>query len=129
MNDLNLIYMKKESTVQKIAADAVDDIKKYIEEHPLERTLIPNLAAKVSIGKNLLHEAFKQIEGKTIIRFQLEKRMEKACSMLEEGRLSVSQIAYKCGYREQANFTSDFKKVYHVTPKEIMLQMLEIGNG
>jgi AraC-like DNA-binding protein len=129
MNDLNLIHMQKVRPVSQIAAYAVEDIKKYIEQHPLERIPIPDLLAKVAIGKNLLHEAFRQIEGKTIIRFQLEKRMEKACSLLEEGRFSVSQIAYKCGYREQANFTNDFKKIYQITPKEIMLQMLETDNG
>jgi AraC-like DNA-binding protein len=100
-----------------------------LKNRPLERIPIPNLISKVAIGKNLIHTAFKQIEGKTIIRFQLEKRMEKARTILEEGRMSVSQTAYKCGYREQANFTSDFKKVYNVTPKEITLQTLEIYSG
>jgi len=116
--------MKKERPIPQFVADAVNTIKQYIEQHPLERIPIPDLISKVAIGKNLLHEAFRQVEGKTIIRYQLEKRMEKACSIIEEGRLNMSQIAYKCGYREQANFTSDFKKVFHVPPKEKAAQIL-----
>ncbi|MBO9204608.1 MULTISPECIES: helix-turn-helix transcriptional regulator [Niastella] len=117
--------MRNERPVSPHVADAVRIIKQYIEQHPLERIPIPNLIAKVTIGKNLLHESFRQLEGKTIIRFQLEKRMEKASSLLEEGRLSVSQIACKCGYREQANFTSDFKKIFNLTPKEKVSQTLD----
>ena len=110
--------MKKETRVSPIVAAAVDIIKQYIEQHPLERIRIPALTDKVCIGTNLLHGSFKKIEGKTIARFQLEKRMERASLMLEEGKLTVSQIAYRCGYRERANFTSDFKKVFNITPTE-----------
>jgi len=110
--------MEKERRVSPIVAAAVDIIKQYIEQHPLERIRIPTLTDKVCVGTNLLHGSFKKIEGKTIARFQLEKRMERASLMLEEGKLTVSQIAYRCGYRGQANFTSDFKKVFHVTPTE-----------
>jgi AraC-like DNA-binding protein len=116
--------MRKERHIPQFVVDAVYTIKQYIEEHPLERIPVPVLISKVSIGKNLLHEAFRQVEGKTIIRFQLEKRMEKAFNLLEEGRMNVSQIAYKCGYRAQANFSSDFKKVFHMAPREKVAQNL-----
>ena len=112
--------MLKEKPVSKVALEAVNIIKEYIERHPLDRITIPDLTAQTTVGKNLLHLAFRQTQNKTIIRFQLEKRMEEACRMLEEGRMTIFQIAYKCGYREQANFSSDFKKVYGLTPKEWM---------
>lgn len=102
----------------QLAIDAVNTIKDYIEKHPLDRITIPSLTDKATIGKNLLHQAFRHMEGKTIIRFQLEVRMREACKMLEEGRMTVFQIAYKCGYRDQANFSKDFKKVYNVAPKQ-----------
>jgi AraC-like DNA-binding protein len=109
--------MQNRRLVSQFAIDAVHTIKDYIEKHPLERITIPDLTDKTVVGKNLLHKAFRQIEGKTIIRFQLEIRMQEACNMLEEGRMTIFQIAYKCGYRDQANFSKDFKKVYKVAPK------------
>jgi two-component system response regulator YesN len=112
--------MIKQKAIPKIAIEAVNTIKEYIERDPLDRITIPELTAKTTVGKNLIHLVFRKTQNKTIIRFQLEKRMEEACRILEEGRKTISQIAYKCGYREQANFSSDFKKVYGVTPKEWM---------
>lgn len=116
--------MQNKRPVPQLAIDAVNTIKDYIEKHPLERITIPDLTDKTVVGKNLLHKAFRQIEGKTIIRFQLEIRMQEACKMLEEGRMTIFQIAYKCGYRGQANFSTDFKRLYKVTPKEYLMQCL-----
>jgi AraC-like DNA-binding protein len=120
--------MKKERRVSPIVANAINIIKQYIEQHPLERIRIPDLTDMVCVGTNRLHGSFKEMEGKTIARFQLEKRMERAAIMLEESRLTVSEIAYRCGYREQANFTSDFKKVFHITPTEKMFGVIISNN-
>jgi AraC-like DNA-binding protein len=122
MKDTKLNYIRNERPVLHIAAEAVEEIKMFMDQRPLERIPIPDLIERVSIGKNLLHEAFKQIEGKTIVRYQLEKRMEAACNLLCEWRLNVKQVAFKCGYYDQANFTKDFKNVYKITPRQWLSQ-------
>jgi AraC-like DNA-binding protein len=110
--------MKKGKPVPQLVMDAVNKIKQYIDTHPLQRISISGLTAKTFIGRNLLQRSFKHIENKTIIRYQLEKRMQEAAKLLEEGRMSVKQVALKCGYSKPTNFSSDFKKVYKKTPTQ-----------
>ena len=113
-----LSFMNQQKSFSKIVLDAVAAIKQKIDSNPLQRKNISELTSKIYIGKNILHEAFKAVEGKTIARYQLEKRMEKACEMLETCTYTIQQIAAKCGYTDQANFTNDFKRVFHISPKE-----------
>lgn len=110
--------MEKGKPVPPLVMDAVNQIKQYIDKYPLQRISISELTGKTFIGRNLLQRAFKTIENKTIIRYQLERRMQEAATLLEEGRMSVKQVALKCGYSEPTNFSSDFRKIYKKTPTQ-----------
>lgn len=44
-------------------------------------------------------------------------RMERACRMLREGRQSISQIAYRLGYGDVANFSTTFRSAVGVSPR------------
>lgn len=46
----------------------------------------------------------------------LKIRNERACELLSSGRYAVSQIAYRLGYTDIANFSRWFKKMNGVTP-------------
>jgi AraC-like DNA-binding protein len=45
-------------------------------------------------------------------------RNQRACQLLDEGKLAVSQIAYRLGYSDLANFSRSFKKVNGISPSE-----------
>jgi AraC-like DNA-binding protein len=45
-------------------------------------------------------------------------RNERARQLLDEGKLAVSQVAYRLGYSDIANFSRSFKKVNGISPSE-----------
>jgi len=110
--------MQKTKPVSKLVFEAVLAIKKEIDSQPLQRKSIPQLISPYPFGRNILERNFKDITGKTIIRYQLEKRMEAACELLQEGDMNIQQTAIRCGYRDQANFATDFKKIFKLSPSE-----------
>ncbi|WP_139488393.1 helix-turn-helix transcriptional regulator [Brevibacillus dissolubilis] len=75
------------------------------------------LSQMVYLNQGKLQKCFKQLYGMTVFQYLHEKRMEKAKCMLEEGRLSVTEVAEKVGYEYLNNFSLAFKKRYGVTPK------------
>ena len=95
---------------------AVTRIKTFIDQHPLEWTTIEEFTSLAGINRNLLQKSFKQIYEVKISEYQLQRRMQSAADMLEEGRLTNKQIAYKCGYNKPNNFSAAFRKVYKVPP-------------
>lgn len=120
--------MHKEKNISKLVLEAVLYIKQEIDAKPLQRKSIPKLTGQFNIGRNILNESYREITGKTIIRYQLEKRMEAACEMLKDNEMNIQQVALKCKYKDQGNFSTDFKKVYNKTPSEWLKEYLNNTN-
>jgi AraC family transcriptional regulator len=51
-------------------------------------------------------------------RFVLERRIELARLYLADGKEALSSIAYVTGFSSQAHFSSVFRRLMGVTPKE-----------
>jgi AraC-like DNA-binding protein len=59
---------------------------------------------------------FKLMTNKTYYDFLTEIRISHACHFLIEDKMSIDQIADKCGFYNISNFYRQFKKVIGVTP-------------
>lgn len=79
------------------------------------------IAVAVGISLSKLMKLFKSIEQKTISDYLIEVRMRKALEMMQEGKLSITQIAFEVGYEHSANFSTAFRRVFGMSPREVML--------
>lgn len=61
---------------------------------------------------------FKEKTQKTFVQFLTETRIDHACRLLLEKKLSITQIAYETGFNNMAHFYKQFKKITGLTPKE-----------
>ena len=61
---------------------------------------------------------FKKRTNKTFVQFLNEYRIGKACVLLVENKLSVTEIWCELGFNSSTNFNKIFKKTYHCTPME-----------
>lgn len=94
-------------------------IKDAIDENPISREPLKKLVPDIHVGRNQLQTAFKEITGKTIRRYRMEKRMEAAASMLTIGDTSVKEVAIACGHCEcLSSFSKLFKAIYKMSPEE-----------
>lgn len=59
-----------------------------------------------------------QREGSGFRALQQEILRERACALLEAGRLSVTQIAHELGYTDAANFSRAFKRDTGMSPRD-----------
>ena len=56
--------------------------------------------------------------GKNLTEAILELRVKKACELLKNTSLKISEIAPMVGYETAANFSKVFKKMMNITPRE-----------
>ena len=59
---------------------------------------------------------FKSHANKTFSDFISEIRIGRACGLLREDHMSVTQICYECGFRTLSNFNRQFKKITGKSP-------------
>lgn len=89
----------------------------YIEDHYLEPITLEDIAAKSNISVRHLNRVFKAYYQTTPIAYLQRLRLEKACALLKQTHLSVTEISYACGFNDSNYLTRQFKKAYGVSPQ------------
>ncbi|HYF71019.1 MAG TPA: two-component regulator propeller domain-containing protein [Ohtaekwangia sp.] len=73
---------------------------------------------KVGMSRSLFYKKFKSLSDQSVNDLIRNTRLKKAAGLLAEGNLTVSQVAYECGFTDPAYFSRVFKENYEVAPKE-----------
>ena len=107
--------MRRELRLTQQLVAAVSTVKKYIDNHPLEKKTTIELSEYAGISRNLLQKAFKEINGIHIKEYYTEQKMNSAKQLLEEG-MAIRQVARLCRYRSHSAFTTAFRNKFGMTP-------------
>jgi len=88
----------------------------YINDR-LERNLsLSELAGLVGLNPDYFSRAFKHTTRFSPYRYVLLKRIERACVLLRDPRISISEITGRCGFASQSSFTTAFRRIKGITP-------------
>lgn len=101
--------LKPDSTDMQKAVD-------YINENLESELSIQSISKKVNISKSVLYRNFHSLFNCTVSEYINRKRIEKAVELLDEGNLSIEQIAQKTGFSSGSYFSKIFKKEKGVSP-------------
>ena len=87
-------------------------------DEPAQAWTVDALAEKVFMSRSSFAERFNTLVGKTPMEFLAEWRMQLARRWLERDRLSVAEVAARCGYQSETAFSKAFKRIAGVGPGE-----------
>lgn len=95
----------------------------YIEQRFFYSDLrVSDIAGYVGIDRTYLYRIFYDSFHVSVQDFIQQFRLDKAKALLKFSNTSVSQIAFNCGFENQAYFSTVFKKYYHITPLQYRKQ-------
>lgn len=77
-----------------------------------------DFAKAMGVSTSLLFKKVKSLTGLSVVDFIKKVRMEHAMKLLEDPTLSISDIAFKCGFSTIGYFSTVFKKYFGKTPSE-----------
>ena len=80
------------------------------------RLSVESLAKEVGLSPAHFSRAFKETMGVPPHRYLLNLRLERARRMLDAEDATLSAVAQRAGFADQAHFTRLFKREYGVTP-------------
>jgi AraC-like DNA-binding protein len=98
------------------ASDRVSMACEFIASHLPEPIYVADLAAIVGLGKSAFSRLFKKSTARTVPQYVNELRIARACLLLAETDLTVSQIAMDCGFVSPAHFQRQFREHQHCVP-------------
>ena len=99
----------------KILRQAVSYIDTHFDQEDIS---LNRVAQTVGMSPNHFSSIFSQELGTTFIEYLIGKRMERAKELLRTTQLRSSEVAYRVGYRDPHYFSSTFKKIQGMTPRE-----------
>ena len=90
----------------------------YIEEHLAEAIPLHVLAKLVDLSPYYFCRAFKQSFGIPPHRYHVNRRIERAKTLLAERASSVTDVALEIGFSETSSFSAAFRHTTGTTPTE-----------
>lgn len=93
------------------------ELIQYIQDSYKEASL-ENLADDFKLTPQYASKLIKQLTGKTFSQILLNIRMQKACSLLQDTKIPVGDIAFEVGYANPEHFIRLFKREFSITPGE-----------
>ena len=120
-----LILLRDHNTEKrygKILREAVAYIDAHFDQDDIS---LNRVSENVGMSPNHFSSIFSQEMGTTFIEYLIGKRMERAKELLRTTQMRSSEVAYRVGYRDPHYFSSTFKKMQGITPREYRMSIKE----
>ena len=106
----------------KSQAELAEQASSYMFEHMDKKITISELSEMMHVSQTQLKNSFRNYYGNSVYKYIRSRKMQKAASLLEEGQLSVMEIAGMFGYENCSKFAAAFRGEYGVSPSSYRKQ-------
>lgn len=89
----------------------LDSIYKHINEHFKEHISLDEIADIANMTVPAFCRYFKKVTGKTFTKLVNEYRVVHATKLLTESQMSITDVAYECGFNNFSHFNKLFKEI------------------
>ena len=101
---------------QPLSSARLRRVFEYVDAHLDEGISLSTLAHESGTSPFHFARLFKRRTGLPPHRFIIQKRIERARSLLSDVDLSINEVAFRCGFSQLSHFTSTFRRAVGVSP-------------
>lgn len=99
--------------------EKIEKVINFLKVNYSEPVRLSFVSEKVKLNQYYLCRAFKKATGQTIFQYLTRIRMENSLHMLRNTKISIKDVAYKCGFKNVYYFTTLFTKTFSIPPGKI----------
>ncbi len=104
--------------------DALQRVVRYVKENLDKEISLTEAAAAAFLSPNYLAHLLKKETGRTFTDLVTERRMERAKELLSTSHVRIREVAYQCGFSDEAYFNRRFRQQFEQTPKQFREEMV-----
>ncbi|CAI2768507.1 helix-turn-helix domain-containing protein [Flavobacterium collinsii] len=124
-----LIHQLDAITTLPIQKDQIDEedynkllrAKQLLDKDFVHAPTLTELSRLISLNEFKLKKGFKACFDTTVKSYIIRLRMERAKELFQNKTITVSEAAYKCGYKDVSHFSAAFKTFYGFSPQKIKM--------
>ena len=111
-------------TPQETAFSSADEefltrLRKLVEENLQQVDFsIPYLCREIGMSRTVLYNKLKLLTGLNVKEYVNKIRIERACRLISETELSITEVAEQTGFSSARYFSTAFKQYMGVTPTQ-----------
>lgn len=107
--------------VQEDEYSKLQEAKQILEKDYVNAPSLSELSRMISLNEFKLKKGFKACFGTTVKSYIIKLRMEYAKELFKDKTAAVSEVAYKCGYKDVSHFSAAFKSFYGSSPQKFKI--------
>jgi len=111
---------------KKIHAERMNKVVQFIENNLDLEIDVSKLSDIACYSQFHFHRIFCLYVGESVYAYKKRLLLERSVKHLLYSDNSITDIAYKCGYENQASFNKAFRKQFSYTPSQVRTQMVSI---
>lgn len=101
----------------------------FMEANYSRKLTVEMIARHVGLNRSYLSALFREALGKPISEYLMEFRIRKACELLSDDSLSISNVAYSVGYTDPLLFSKIFRRIEGCPPSQFRKELQSIDAG
>lgn len=110
-------FGKQQPSMDGIALDLAQAAA-YMENHYSEEITVAQLARMANVSARHFTRCFTQVYHATPLQYLQLVRLQRACALLHEAHLSISEVSATCGFVDSNYFSRLFRQHYQQTPTQ-----------
>jgi len=101
---------------KRLSRERAQKVLAILKENIAEPPPLEEIGRRVGCSHFYLSRLFTQEMGKTISSYLRDLRMERAASLLREGKMNVTEVALTVGYSSPSHFSTAFYEMFGCCP-------------
>lgn len=99
-------------------SDRINRVKEFSQTNYARTITIDTIANHVGMNRSSFCTFFKKATGQTYITYLNKLRVDRACTLLREGKFTVTEVCYMVGFNDVPYFNRCFKNNRGMSPKD-----------
>jgi AraC-like DNA-binding protein len=109
----------------EVDSDRIKKVLEHVSENFQSQIMLDDVAQLANMSESAFSRYFKKRTRKTFSSFLTEIRLDYACKLLQNDKMSISQIAFDSGFYNLSNFNRQFKVIKKITPLAYRMNYLD----
>lgn len=109
--------------------ELVENALVYIEDNIEESLSLESVSNHFNISKFYFHRLFSAMTGYSFNNYLLSRRLNTSVNLIQNKKLSLTDIAYRLNFGTPSSFTRAFKRQYGIAPSKLKENMETINQS
>src|ERR1044071_5575630 len=113
------ISAESEKPNGRLLGRRLKDVISFIENNMIQNIYLYDIASVAGLSVSHFKSLFRESVGLPVHQYVIRRRVERAKSLLGEGKMPISQIALETGFAHQSHLAHHMRRLLGVSPKTL----------